>query len=174
MPFGMRPVQLFPDRALSGRGSCFQTSSATRMTLPPMTARTVPFAVLAPTQFLGEFEDLIWRGAGDVRVAVLRLRPVLRVALEDTFHGPDAVFTAFEGIVEADADMLGPEEIDVVVDMLCHRRRRDVVVAEKDADSDNARHAARCRAGLRLVIADVALVTPQCPGVGMREDARSR
>ena len=70
--------------------------------------------------------------------------------------------------------MLGSEEIDVVVDVVRHGRRADVVVAEKDADSDNAHHTACCRAGLCLVIADIALVITQRPGVGVREDAWRR
>ena len=76
--------------------------------------------------------------------------------------------------IHAEADMLGADQLDHMVDMLDQMLDHGPPRPHEAAHAGDADHPAGGGAGLDLVVPDIALMVPELAGIGMAEDDRRR
>src|SRR5581483_5465884 len=94
-------------------------------------------AVAALEQELRDFTDALRRRELDLAVVTVACRPEVATAGEIGLH----LVRIGHAEVGADADVVDAHDVDRVLDAAHDVLRRDVVVAEEDADAADAEHA---------------------------------
>ena len=96
-------------------------------------------------------------------IVLLARRPVVGAAAQNNAD----IDIDVGRVVETDSDVRAADEIGDIAYVPRHGLDADIVIAEKDAHAVEADDAAGSGAGANLFIVDVALMRPDCGGIGM-------
>src|SRR6266404_8838351 len=130
-------------------------------------AANVRLAIPPVQQGLGQAGSLLGRHVSGAAVGILVFRPIMPASGEGLVR-----FVNMQHAVHAEPDMIGPDELDHVVDVYHQMLDSRAAGPEKTADAGDANHAPSRSTGFDLVIPYVALMVPQLTRIGVAEDDR--